>query len=62
MQLILDEVHAMQREWADYEDEDYAAAAIINSSKLLGVVVSRSTCPSWVVLIIGNDERSLASD
>ncbi|KAK1924764.1 hypothetical protein DB88DRAFT_486701 [Papiliotrema laurentii] len=37
MQLILDEVHAMQREWALYEDEDYAAAAIINSSKVLGV-------------------------
>jgi hypothetical protein len=40
MQLILDEVHAMQREWALYEDEDYAAAAIINSSKVLGVTVS----------------------
>lgn len=37
MQLILDEVHSMQRDWAAYEDEDYAAAAIINSSKVVGV-------------------------
>lgn len=37
MQLILDEVHAMQREWALHEDDDYASAAIINSSKVLGV-------------------------
>lgn len=48
MQLILDEVHAMQREWADYEDEDYAAAAIINSSKLLGVV--GTTSGAWQVI------------
>lgn len=40
MQVILDEVHAMQREWAIHEDEDYAAAAIINSSKVFGVTVS----------------------
>lgn len=40
MQLILDEVHAMQREWAMHEEEDFASAAIINSSKVVGVTVS----------------------
>jgi hypothetical protein len=40
MQLILDEVHGMQREWALHEDDDYASAAIINSSKVVGVTVS----------------------
>ena len=40
MQLILDEVHDMQEEWALHEDDDFAAAAIINSSKVVGVTVS----------------------
>ena len=39
MQLILDEVHDMQEEWALHEDDDFASAAIVNSSKVVGVTV-----------------------
>lgn len=30
----------MQEEWALHEDDDYAAAAIVNSSKVVGITVS----------------------
>jgi len=39
MQFILDEVHAMQKEW-ETEGTDWAEAGIINSSKVLVVTVS----------------------
>ena len=40
MQLILDEVHALQMEW-EVEGNDWVEAGIINSSKVLVVTVSR---------------------
>ena len=40
MQLILDEVHAMQKEWLMSEDGEWAAAGFVNSSKVFGVTVS----------------------
>ena len=40
MQLILDEVHGMQKKWWDQGGEEWAAPAIINSSKILVVSVS----------------------
>ena len=39
MQLILDEVHAMQKEWVGAGDGEWAAPAIINSSKVLALSV-----------------------
>lgn len=38
MQLVLDEVHALQKEWE--LDTEWAQAGIINSSTVLGVTVS----------------------
>jgi hypothetical protein len=40
MQLILDEVHALQKEW-QVEGTEWAGAGIINSSKVLVVTVSQ---------------------
>ncbi len=40
MQLILDEVHALQKEW-QVEGSEWAGAGIINSSKVLAVTVSQ---------------------
>lgn len=40
MQLILDEIHALQREWEKDGGEEWAAASTINSSKVLIVTVS----------------------
>lgn len=40
MQLILDEIHGMQREWEKEDGEEWAAASTINSSKVLIVTVS----------------------
>jgi hypothetical protein len=42
MQLILDEIHGLQRGWESDGDE-WAGAGIINSSKVLVVTVS----PAW---------------
>lgn len=39
MQLILDEVHALQKEW-QVEGNEWAGAGIINSSKVLVVTVN----------------------
>jgi hypothetical protein len=40
MQLILDEIHGMQRDWEREGGEEWAAASTINSSKVLIVTVS----------------------
>lgn len=43
MQLILDEIHGLEREWIEQSDEgheEWAAAGIINSSKVVVVTVS----------------------
>ena len=40
MQLILDEIHTLQREWEREGGEEWAAASTINSSKVLIVTVS----------------------
>jgi hypothetical protein len=40
MQLILDEIHGMQREWEKEGGDEWAAASTINSSKVLNVTVS----------------------
>jgi hypothetical protein len=40
MQLILDEIHALQKEWESQETGEWAEASIINSSKVLVVTVS----------------------
>jgi hypothetical protein len=40
MQLILDEIHALQREWESQGAGEWAEASIINSSKVLVVTVS----------------------
>ena len=47
LQLILDEVHGMQREWEAHDDECYAAAGILNSSKVFGVTVSGIPMSHW---------------
>ena len=41
MQLILDEIHSLQKEWSQGGGE-WAEASIINSSKVLVVTVSSS--------------------
>lgn len=48
MQLILDEIHALQKEWSQGGGE-WAEASIINSSKVLVVTVSppKSAHRSW---------------
>ena len=40
MQLILDEIHALQKEWESQGTGEWAEASIINSSKVLVVTVS----------------------
>lgn len=40
MQLILDEIHALQKEWEGQGAGEWAEASIINSSKVLVVTVS----------------------
>ena len=40
MQLILDEIHALQKEWESLGTGEWAEASIINSSKVLVVTVS----------------------
>ena len=40
MQLILDEIHALQKEWSQSGGGEWAEASIINSSKVLVVTVS----------------------
>lgn len=43
MQLILDEIHGLEREWIEHSEEgheEWAAAGIINSSKVVVVTVS----------------------
>lgn len=42
MQLILDEIHGLEKEWIEHSDEghkEWAAAGIINSSKVVVVTV-----------------------
>ena len=39
MQLVLDEIHALQKEW-EVDSSEWAGAGIINSSKVLAVTVS----------------------
>jgi hypothetical protein len=39
MQLILDEIHALQKEWEGQGAGEWAEASIINSSKVLVVTV-----------------------
>ena len=39
MQLILDEIHALQKDWGSQKVGDWAEASIINSSKVLVVTV-----------------------
>ena len=41
MQLILDEIHALQKDWESGNTGDWAEASIINSSKVLVVTVSQ---------------------
>lgn len=41
MQLILDEIHALQKEWESQGTGEWAEASIINSSKVLVVTVSQ---------------------
>jgi hypothetical protein len=48
MQLILDEIHELQREW-EIEGNEWAGAGIINSSKVLVVTVSHGTY-SWLIM------------
>lgn len=43
MQLILDEIHALQKEWESQGQGEWAEASIINSSKVLVVTVSPSS-------------------
>lgn len=40
MQMILDEIHSMQRQWEAEGGEEWAGAGIINSSKVVIVSVS----------------------
>jgi hypothetical protein len=40
MQVILDEIHSMQRQWEAEGGGEWAGAGIINSSKVLIVTVS----------------------
>lgn len=40
MQLILDEIHALQKDWQEQQAGEWAEASIINSSKVLVVTVS----------------------
>ena len=40
MQLILDEIHSMQRQWEAEDSGEWAAASVISSSKVLTVTVS----------------------
>ena len=42
MQLILDEIHALQKEWESQGTGEWAEASIINSSKVLVVTVSHN--------------------
>lgn len=47
MQLVLDEIHLMQKEWeAKMSEHEWAGASIINSSKVFSVTVglSRRLC------------------
>lgn len=53
MQLILDEIHGMQRDWEKDGGDDWAAASTINSSKVLIVTVSFQTEASCVSLQSG---------
>ena len=46
MQLILDEVHGMQKAWWDRGGEDWAAPAMINSSKVVVLSVRGHKVPS----------------
>lgn len=39
MQLILDEIHALQKDWRSQDTGEWAEASIINSSKVLVVTV-----------------------
>lgn len=60
MQLILDEIHAMQEDLITAgEDayEEWASAAIINSSKVLGITVSIVSAS-----IITNHSRTVTDD
>jgi len=51
MQLILDEIHALQKEWDGQGNGEWAEASIINSSKVLVVTVSTK---SSIALMKGN--------
>lgn len=57
MQLILDEIHGMQRDWEREGGEEWAAASTINSSKVLIVTVSYPFLESidWELTTQGTD-------
>jgi len=54
MQLILDEIHALQKEWESLGTGEWAEASIINSSKVLVVTVSYKDLLQMKMLMIGN--------
>lgn len=49
MQLILDEIHALQKDWESQDTGEWAEASIINSSKVLVVTV----CPCSLFSVPG---------
>jgi hypothetical protein len=56
MQLILDEIHALQGEWQ--EGKEWAEAGIINSSKVLAITVSRGLAETRLLhVLIGRARR-----